>query len=232
VDPKKYLVPANRDEAWVEDALRQGGYISLDELSGKIPPEESCSRPPRWLNKYAALVPGGWVSEPEDNTISPDLVPPSTVRGAWKVGPDGEITGQFKPNPDYRPIGFVDPDTKPLPPEESVLRLFPEIAWPEITHAVLKLGTPKLIADVLFNHDYTLQTRGGLIDVLIDIVPVHLDEDGRAMPEMLWFEALIDYATDYTEDAIVDLPPDYESHAIKWSDTPDENKPDQTSSAD
>jgi hypothetical protein len=31
-----------------------------------------------------------------------DVIPPEAVRGAWRVGPDGAIVGDFVQNPDFR----------------------------------------------------------------------------------------------------------------------------------
>jgi hypothetical protein len=32
-----------------------------------------------------------------------DAVPPTAIRGAWKVGDDGQIVGDFLPNPVFEP---------------------------------------------------------------------------------------------------------------------------------
>lgn len=39
-----------------------------------------------------------------------DHVPPEAVKGAWRVGPDGIITGEFIANPNYC---AVDPGGRP-----------------------------------------------------------------------------------------------------------------------
>jgi hypothetical protein len=59
--------------------------------------------PPPALVAEARRFPGGWVYE-IDGVFGPDeAVPPEAIRGAWSVGPDGTLTGDFEPNPNYRP---------------------------------------------------------------------------------------------------------------------------------
>jgi hypothetical protein len=48
--------------------------------------------------------PGGWVLFVDAYDGPDDKVPPERIRGAWKVDAKGEITGEFVPNPSYRPI--------------------------------------------------------------------------------------------------------------------------------
>jgi hypothetical protein len=52
----------------------------------------------------AKLSPGGWVLVVDGYTGPPETVPPARIRGAWKVDTNGNITGDFMPNPRYRPI--------------------------------------------------------------------------------------------------------------------------------
>jgi hypothetical protein len=52
----------------------------------------------------AKLNPGGWVLVVDGYSGAADQVPPERVQGAWKVDGDGEITGEFVPNPKYKPI--------------------------------------------------------------------------------------------------------------------------------
>jgi len=52
----------------------------------------------------AKLNPGGWVLVVDSYTGPDDKVPPERIRGAWKVDVNGIITGEFVPNPNYRPI--------------------------------------------------------------------------------------------------------------------------------
>lgn len=47
--------------------------------------------------------PGGWVYEIEGDYGPDDAVPPEAIRGAWAVDDHGELTGEFTPNPNYRP---------------------------------------------------------------------------------------------------------------------------------
>lgn len=59
----------------------------------------------------AAANPGGWVYEIVGSYGVDDAVPPESIRGAWKVDANGELTGEFEPNP-----GF---DRDALPPAAS-----------------------------------------------------------------------------------------------------------------
>ena len=63
----------------------------------KVPPE-----PTPAMHEEAKRNPGGWVYV-VDGTFGPnDVVPPDRIIGAWKVDRKGKLTGQYKPNRDYR----------------------------------------------------------------------------------------------------------------------------------
>jgi len=47
--------------------------------------------------------PGGWVYKIEGSFGPTEYVPPAAVVGAWKVDANGDLTGEFIPNPQYRP---------------------------------------------------------------------------------------------------------------------------------
>lgn len=47
--------------------------------------------------------PGGWVYKIDGEYAPSESVPPDAVVGAWKVDGQGEIEGDFIPNPNYRP---------------------------------------------------------------------------------------------------------------------------------
>jgi hypothetical protein len=53
----------------------------------------------------AKRQPNGWVYAIDGVSDPNGAVPPERIRGAWKVDANGEIKGDFIPNPDYRPIG-------------------------------------------------------------------------------------------------------------------------------
>ena len=54
------------------------------------------------MHEEAKRNPGGWVYV-VDGTFGPnDVVPPDRIIGAWKVDRKGKLTGQYKPNRDYR----------------------------------------------------------------------------------------------------------------------------------
>jgi hypothetical protein len=46
--------------------------------------------------------PGGWVYKIEGDFSPQDYVPPEAIVGAWKVDNNGNITGEFIPNPNFR----------------------------------------------------------------------------------------------------------------------------------
>ncbi len=58
--------------------------------------------------------PGGWVYA-IDEIYGPDgAVPPEGIKGAWRVDENGEIVGEFIPNPNYhRPKRDTRPSTQP-----------------------------------------------------------------------------------------------------------------------
>jgi hypothetical protein len=58
---------------------------------------------PPALVAEARKRPGGWVYEIVGGYGPDDAVPPTAVRGAWKVDDDGRIMGEFIPNPNFRP---------------------------------------------------------------------------------------------------------------------------------
>lgn len=51
----------------------------------------------------ATRHPSGWVYRISGNYGPDDGVPPEAIVGAWKVGEDGVIQGEFTPNPNYNP---------------------------------------------------------------------------------------------------------------------------------
>jgi hypothetical protein len=62
---------------------------------------------PRELVEEAERHPGGWVYEIDESLVDGDAysgaVPPEAIKGAWAVNADGRLTGEFTPNPNYRP---------------------------------------------------------------------------------------------------------------------------------
>jgi hypothetical protein len=57
---------------------------------------------PEELHEEATAVPGGYVYQIAGRFGPDDAVPPEAIIGAWPVGKDGKITGEFIPNPNYR----------------------------------------------------------------------------------------------------------------------------------
>jgi hypothetical protein len=58
---------------------------------------------PPALVEEARKRPGGWVYEIVGGYGPDDAVPPTAIRGAWKVDDDGNIVGELIPNPNFRP---------------------------------------------------------------------------------------------------------------------------------
>lgn len=50
----------------------------------------------------ATRNPGGWVYRISGAYDPNDGVPPEAIVGAWKVGDDGQIVGDFMPNPNFK----------------------------------------------------------------------------------------------------------------------------------
>lgn len=65
---------------------------------GKIALTDRRDLPPGLIAE-AKTKPGGWVYEIVGDYGPDDAVPPTAIRGAWKVGDKGEIVGDFLPNP-------------------------------------------------------------------------------------------------------------------------------------
>jgi hypothetical protein len=64
--------------------------------------EERATLPevPAAIKDAARQAGGGWLDEVVGNHTPP--VPLSAIRGAWKLGSDGELTGEYVSNPDFR----------------------------------------------------------------------------------------------------------------------------------
>jgi hypothetical protein len=52
------------------------------------------------IKEAARRAGGGWLDEVVGDHAPP--VPLSAVKGAWRLGPDGELTGEYVANPDFR----------------------------------------------------------------------------------------------------------------------------------
>ena len=52
------------------------------------------------IREAARQAGGGWLDEVVGNHQQP--VPMSAVKGAWKLDANGELTGEYVANPDYR----------------------------------------------------------------------------------------------------------------------------------
>jgi len=51
----------------------------------------------------ARANPDGWVYKVEGSFGADEYVPPRAVIGAWAVDVNGQLTGEFVPNPQYQP---------------------------------------------------------------------------------------------------------------------------------
>ena len=61
--------------------------LQLPELSAEI-------------KEAARQAGGGWLDEVVGTHAQP--VPLSAIKGAWRLGPDGELTGEYVANPNYQ----------------------------------------------------------------------------------------------------------------------------------
>jgi hypothetical protein len=59
--------------------------------------------PPPEAHEEAKLKPNGWVYKVQGKYGPHDSVPPDAIVGAWRVDENGKLTGEFMPNPNYRP---------------------------------------------------------------------------------------------------------------------------------
>jgi hypothetical protein len=64
--------------------------------SATVPPEPTAA-----MHAEAAKNPNGWVYVLDGNFGPNDAVPPQKIVGAWTVGPNGKLTGEYKANPNY-----------------------------------------------------------------------------------------------------------------------------------
>ncbi len=98
---------------------------TTDVLVGAAPDADvvSCAEQQRWFAAYRGVPeqarsgrrpsprevaeardnPGAWVYVIAGGRDPDGEVPPEAIEGAWKVGPDGVIVGDFVENPRYRP---------------------------------------------------------------------------------------------------------------------------------
>jgi len=54
------------------------------------------------LTREAKRNPNGWVYKIDGDFGHADPVPPEAIAGAWKINSNGEIEGDFIPNPNYK----------------------------------------------------------------------------------------------------------------------------------
>ena len=67
-------------------------------------PKKTAKRiePERGEIAEASENPGGWVYRIAGQYGPNDAIPPEAIVGAWKVGDDGKIVGDFIPNPKFQ----------------------------------------------------------------------------------------------------------------------------------
>jgi hypothetical protein len=73
----------------------------------RVPPDDV------GLKAAAEANPGGWVYDIDWSYPDDQPVPPEAIRGSWKVGDDGFLTGEYAPNARYRPIETPQRKLKP-----------------------------------------------------------------------------------------------------------------------
>jgi hypothetical protein len=70
--------------------------MSEEERTATLPlPELSVE-----IKEAARQAGGGWLDEVVGS--HPQPVPLSAIKGAWRLGPDGELTGEYVANPNYQ----------------------------------------------------------------------------------------------------------------------------------
>lgn len=63
---------------------------------------------------------GAWIYELDPTVRDPDdAVPPHLIVGAWQSDARGDIVGDFRPNPDYRPAGAIPDDASEILDESA-----------------------------------------------------------------------------------------------------------------
>ena len=58
-------------------------------------------KPSKEAIEKAKMHPNGWIYQIEGIYGPDDSVPPEAIVGAWKVNEEGNIVGEFTPNPNY-----------------------------------------------------------------------------------------------------------------------------------
>lgn len=72
-------------------------------------------KPSERARAVARLNRGTWVYELDPTVTEPDgEVAPHLIVGAWQSDAHGEIVGEFRPNPDYRPAGAIPDDASEI----------------------------------------------------------------------------------------------------------------------
>lgn len=61
------------------------------------------NKPSDKIVQEAKRNPNGWVYKIEGQYTPNEYVPPDAIVGAWKVDANGNIVGDFIPNPKYNP---------------------------------------------------------------------------------------------------------------------------------
>jgi hypothetical protein len=84
---------------WASGRYLSGAARQMDEERTNMPDQREL---PPALMAEARTKPGGWVYEIVGDYGPQDAVPPSAIRGAWKVNDEGEIVGDFLPNPNFK----------------------------------------------------------------------------------------------------------------------------------
>ena len=56
---------------------------------------------PAEVHRQAGRLRDGWVYEIAGHFGPDDAVPPTAIKGAWRVDEQGRVTGEFMPNPRF-----------------------------------------------------------------------------------------------------------------------------------
>ncbi|MEZ4791200.1 MAG: hypothetical protein R2811_14440 [Flavobacteriales bacterium] len=68
----------------------------------KEPKNSTPAAPTQEMIDEAKRHPNGWVYVIEGSYGPNDPVPPEAIVGAWAVDGKGELTGEYKPNPNFK----------------------------------------------------------------------------------------------------------------------------------
>jgi hypothetical protein len=64
-------------------------------------PRAEVARLPQPLRDEARRAGGGWLDEVVGDHSAAGPIPPAAIKGSWRLDANGDLTGEFVPNPAY-----------------------------------------------------------------------------------------------------------------------------------